>query len=172
LAKAEDRRRELLELLADYVLAHGLGASSLRPLAKAAGLSDRMLLYYFKDKDELLSAILSTIVTRITAFMNMTLDNKRLPLAQLEAKLLAMLFQDGLWPYMCVWLELAALSAREGGPYRDIGHQIGQDFLAWGGAQLACANETERTRDAYELLRRIEGAVVLRSLEISPPVLP
>ena len=43
MARIEDRRALLLGKLADHVLAHGLSASSLRPLAKAAGTSDRML---------------------------------------------------------------------------------------------------------------------------------
>jgi len=41
---ATDRHDALIDWLADHVLAHGLSASSLRPLAKAAGTSGRMLL--------------------------------------------------------------------------------------------------------------------------------
>lgn len=48
------RRHELLEKTAEYLLANGLGGSSLRPLAKAIGTSPRMLLYYFGSKDALL----------------------------------------------------------------------------------------------------------------------
>ena len=49
-----ERREAAIERMADYVLSEGLGAATLRPLAAAAGTSDRMLLYYFADKDELL----------------------------------------------------------------------------------------------------------------------
>jgi AcrR family transcriptional regulator len=52
---SDDRLSLLLDRLADYVLAHGLTASSLRPLARAAGTSDRMLLYYFADKDAVMA---------------------------------------------------------------------------------------------------------------------
>ena len=43
-------RENLLPLLAAYVLEHGLAGLSLRPLAAAAGTSDRMLLYHFASK--------------------------------------------------------------------------------------------------------------------------
>ena len=52
-AASVDRRGELLDRMAAHLLAHGLEGANLRPLARAAGTSDRMLLYYFADKEEL-----------------------------------------------------------------------------------------------------------------------
>lgn len=54
------RRDELLEAATDYVLEHGLVGLSLRPMAEALGTSDRMLLYHFGTKDELVTAIIRT----------------------------------------------------------------------------------------------------------------
>jgi len=53
------RRDELLELAYRYVLQHGLGDLSLRPLASAIGSSPRVLLFLFGSKDELVRALLS-----------------------------------------------------------------------------------------------------------------
>jgi AcrR family transcriptional regulator len=53
------RRDELLELAYQYVLQHGLGDLSLRPLARAIGSSPRVLLFLFGTKDELVRALLS-----------------------------------------------------------------------------------------------------------------
>jgi len=47
--------------MADYVLSEGLGLQRSDPWAAAVGTSDRMLLYYFADKDELLTATLERI---------------------------------------------------------------------------------------------------------------
>ncbi|MGW3645470.1 TetR/AcrR family transcriptional regulator [Streptomyces sp. NPDC000878] len=54
------RREELAALATDYVLDHGLIGLSLRPLAAAIGTSDRMLLYHFADKDDLVATVLRT----------------------------------------------------------------------------------------------------------------
>lgn len=53
------RRTELLELAYGYVLRHGLGDVSLRPLAAAIGSSPRVLLYLFDSKDGLVRALLA-----------------------------------------------------------------------------------------------------------------
>jgi AcrR family transcriptional regulator len=57
-AKASPRREELLEAAYRYVLDHGLGDLSLRPLAAAVGSSPRVLLYLFGSKDGLVRALL------------------------------------------------------------------------------------------------------------------
>ena len=149
MAKTDDRRDVILDQLADYVLAHGLGASSLRPLAKAAGLSDRMLLYYFKDKNELIEATLARIVARLTAHLNARRLGDLLPLDALAHELLAILTAPDLWPYMCVWLEIAALAARGDPFYRRVGGQIGAGFLDWGSAHLTSATPEDRTAEFF-----------------------
>lgn len=60
MATTGERRRRLAEAATDYVLAHGLIELSLRPLAAALGTSDRMLLYHFDGKDDLVAAVLHT----------------------------------------------------------------------------------------------------------------
>ena len=58
-AGAPTSRRELLAAAAtDYALEHGLVGLSLRPLAAAIGTSDRMLLYHFAGKDDLVATML------------------------------------------------------------------------------------------------------------------
>jgi len=52
------RRAELAEAATDHALAHGLIGLSLRPLAAALGTSDRMLLYHFRNKDDVVATVL------------------------------------------------------------------------------------------------------------------
>ncbi|MFF3637313.1 TetR/AcrR family transcriptional regulator [Streptomyces sp. NPDC002250] len=53
------RRRDLLDQVRDYVLRNGLANLSLRPLARALGTSDRMLLYYFGTKERMVAEALA-----------------------------------------------------------------------------------------------------------------
>ena len=50
----EEQRARVEAALAVHLLDHGLAQTSLRELARAAAVSDRMLLYYFTDKAEVL----------------------------------------------------------------------------------------------------------------------
>lgn len=52
------RRDALTAAATDFVLEHGLIGLSLRPLAAEVGTSDRMLLYHFGTKDDLVAAVL------------------------------------------------------------------------------------------------------------------
>jgi AcrR family transcriptional regulator len=164
--KSDDRRDIILNQLADYVLANGLAASSLRPMAKAMGLSDRMLLYYFKDKEALIEATLARIVSRLTARLSAHVSDKPMPLKALATQLTTILLTEDMWPYVCVWLEIAALAARGDAFYRAIGSQIGEGFLAWGSAQLDSLSPQDLARDAKALLIQIEGTILLASVGI------
>ncbi|MFE0509145.1 TetR/AcrR family transcriptional regulator [Streptomyces sp. NPDC058964] len=52
------KRRDLLDRVRAYVMRNGLADLSLRPLAKALGTSDRMLLYYFGTKERMIAEAL------------------------------------------------------------------------------------------------------------------
>ncbi|MER7983315.1 TetR/AcrR family transcriptional regulator [Streptomyces sp. NPDC095817] len=58
------KRKELLDGVRAYVLGHGLAGLSLRPLARALGTSDRMLLHYFGTKERLVAEALTWDTTR------------------------------------------------------------------------------------------------------------
>ncbi len=164
LGKSDERRAILLDRLADHVLKHGLSASSLRPLAKAAGTSDRMLLYYFPDKGAVIAAVLEVVAARMVALLDTRRASGPLPYAALKAQLLAIVFADDLWPYMRLWLEMASLAAHGDPVFRTVGEQLGRGFLAWGAAQLACADEAARAVEAAQLLVAVEGTLLLKSV--------
>jgi AcrR family transcriptional regulator len=164
MTKSDDRRAALLDRLADHVLREGLSASSLRPLAQAAGTSDRMLLYYFKDKSDVIAAVLGHIAARLTLSLDAQTSAVPLPLDSLRAHLWGVLSAESLWPYMRLWLEIASLAARGDPLFQTVGQSIGGGFLDWGAAQLECPVESERARKAAQLLVSIEGMVLLKAI--------
>jgi AcrR family transcriptional regulator len=168
--KTELRRAAIVERLADHVLAHGLVAASLRPLAKAAGTSDRMLLYYFSDKSEIIAATLQRIAERMVISLSARTAAQPLPLGELIAHLSTVVLDEQFWPYMCVWLELASRAGRGDPLYAPIAMQIGSGFLAWGEAQLSSPDPASRARDAARLLVTIEGMVLVKAIGMGATV--
>lgn len=163
-AKSDIRRTDLLDHLADHVLAEGLMGSSLRPLARAAGVSDRMLLYYFPDKAAVIAATLERIAQRLMPLLAAQVSPTPLPLDALRRQLLAFVLDDAMWPYMRLWLEIAAQAARGDPLLREVGGSMARGFLAWGAAQLDCFDDATREVDAALLLATIEGMVLLKSV--------
>ncbi|MEU8972310.1 TetR/AcrR family transcriptional regulator [Streptomyces monashensis] len=58
------KRRALLDRVRAYALRNGLTDLSLRPLARALGTSDRMLLYYFGTKERMIAEALALFERR------------------------------------------------------------------------------------------------------------
>lgn len=162
MAPAEDRRAALLDAMADHMLAAGLAASTLRPLARAAGTSDRMLLYYFPTKDALTAAVLTHLSQRMAAQLSAGIGQLRLPADQLLPVLEAQTLHPQFRPTLALFLEIASRARRGDALCRTVGANIVEGFLAWIEAQLDAPPERARA-EARAILVRIEGRVVLES---------
>jgi AcrR family transcriptional regulator len=171
----DDRRRDALEHMADYVLREGLRGASLRPLAAAAGTSDRMLLYYFADKNDLIAATLHHVMARLGGLLGQTLTPAALlPFCDLLPAIWKVVQSPALRPYNQLWLELAALAARGEEPFRAVAGRIADGFRDWMGARLKVDREQDRAPLAAALLTTIEGLVVLDAVgrgDAAAPVL-
>jgi AcrR family transcriptional regulator len=158
----ENRRAAALDRIADHMLAHGLAPSSLRALAKAAGTSDRMLLYYFADKDEIVVAALQTISARLAQALGaLTEAGGRHPPDVVLMRLASIMRGPALKPYMRLALELAALAAHGAQPYRSVAGRMADGFAAMIASTLDIEAEPERQRMAVRLLAILDGCVML-----------
>ena len=167
---ADDRREVVLERLADFVLEHGLDAANLRAMARAAGTSDRMLLYYFPDKAALLAATLERIAARMTAMLDVAAPPEPLAADALRAAVVPLLLDDAVWPYMRVWLAIASRAAHGDPLCRSIGGALGRGFLAWVEAHLTVADPACLTAEAAKILASIEGLMLLKALGLDDVV--
>ena len=159
-----DRRDELVAAATVWVLEHGLSGLSLRPLAKALGTSDRMLMYYFGSRDGLVAAISDFAGQQLVAAMP-AIDPAHPPRS-------AKVWLDGAWalfsddairPAMQLLFELDALAARSPGPARDAAAAVTARWLAVVDDALAALGVATRRR--RELTPVIAAAMVGLALE-------
>jgi AcrR family transcriptional regulator len=159
------RRNAAIERMADHLLHEGMSAASLRLLAAAAGTSDRMLLYYFVDKDELVTATLERVAARLTGILNGAIpEDKRLAYPDLLVTLWHAAGSVEVQPYMRLWLELAAAAARGQEPHRTVATAIMDGFTLWTESHLAEDQPDQRTDLSASLLANIEGALFLDAI--------
>jgi AcrR family transcriptional regulator len=119
------------------VLDHGLNTASLRPLAQAAGTSDRMLIYYFGSKDALIAALLEHLAARMAAGLSHALPPGRASsLGAAVAEVVALMRTSAFRPYSRVWLDIVSAAGQGGAAHGAAGHAVMQGFLAWIGARL------------------------------------
>ena len=159
-----DRRDDLVAAATAWVLEHGLGGLSLRPLATAIGTSDRMLMYYFGSRDGLVAAISEFAGQQLVAAMP-AIDPARPPRS-------AKVWLDGAWalfsddairPAMQLLFELDALAARSPGPARDAASAVTARWLAVVDDALAALGVATRRR--RELTPVVAAAMVGLALE-------
>lgn len=165
---AKTKREKLVEMLADHVLAHGLHTASLRPLAAAAGTSDRMLLHYFSDKADLLTAVLMRVSERLQALLHEA-GLEPQPVDRLLPLLGSLLNDARVRPYLQLWLELAARATHDE-LSRSIAKQIMSGFHRWMASLLIVRREDERESQASLVLATLEGLVLLDTLGMSSTV--
>ncbi len=151
------------DAVAGFILEHGLGAVSLRPMAKAAGTSDRMLVYHFGSKAGAIEAGLTRIAERGIEALEALLPPGPRPATELMPMLEGIMRTGAFDASVALLLEVTALSLRGDAPSKLIANRLASDFRDWLAARLT---EPER---AAELLRGIEGWGVLRGCGLDAP---
>ncbi len=158
------KRDAILDRLATFILDQGLEAATLRAMGRAADQSDRMLLYYFKDKEDIISQTLDLLAGQLTDLLEAHKSPNRLRKDALHALLDGVVLSDALWPYLRLWLDLASRAARHDPFFAPLGHAIGQDFHGWIEAQLLTPDPTQRRAEATEIMIGLKGIIVLKSI--------
>jgi len=151
MARHGGRREDLTEAATDYVLAHGLIGLSLRPLAAALGTSDRMLLYHFEDKDDLVVAVLRSAIERGLA------DLRAMPPSPDVRRCVHDLWdvskRGRLERCQRLYVEASALGLFGQQPYADVVRRANEQWVeAVGGVLAAAGCPQRRVRRATYLL--------------------
>ncbi|GAA1293267.1 TetR family transcriptional regulator [Pseudonocardia aurantiaca] len=129
-AGAEPERDRLLRLTVDYVLEHGVADMTLRGLGRAIGTNNRMLLYYFGSKEQLIGQALNVASQRFPAFTAaMTaLDDSGTPLVErLLAAWRGIAAPENL-PFLRLFFEIFGQAAHNPGRFDDFLARVGHDW--------------------------------------------
>lgn len=154
----------LLPLLAAHVLAHGLGQASLRPLAKAAGTSDRMLLYHFGSKEALLAELLSFLARTYAGALDAALAGERVRTrAEAVSRILTHARSPAMRPFMALWWEIVAGAARGVPGFAPAAEAMMGDLLGWLEGQMPEGDPDPKGGARY-LLTVIEGTLMLGAI--------
>jgi AcrR family transcriptional regulator len=159
------RRAVLLESAYEYVLAHGLGALSLRPLAATVGSSPRVLLFLFESKDGLVRALLTRARSDELALLARVRDDTagHASLGVTAERLWEWLAHPPHRPLLALWVEAYARSLVDAdGPWGGFARATVDDWLALlASAQPPAERDTDEGRAERTLvLATLRGAVL------------
>jgi AcrR family transcriptional regulator len=145
-AKDPQRRHEWTRTATDYVHEHGLIGFSLRPLAAALGTSDRMLLYHFGTKDDLIAALLRESNNRAVAGIKALAPSRDLRAAVHD--LWTAVNSPVIEPCARMYVEAAALGLLGREPYASVVREANAQWMR------ALVNHLSRSEVSRPLARR------------------
>jgi AcrR family transcriptional regulator len=157
-----EQRGRVVERLSASLLETGLSETSLRQLAAAARVSDRMLLYYFKDKTDILSTVLAAIAAEMSDRLAIAIpENASLTPFQLITEAVVVTQSASMRPYMRLWIEIVAAASRGVQPYVSISPQIALSFMEWIETRLVGEDADPKHATAAMILAMIDGIALL-----------
>lgn len=157
----EEQRRLIVAGASAYVLAQGLTGLSLRPLAASLGTSDRMLLYYFESKDELVEEVLRVLSAGLQGLLAESFPARRVAVRTLVEAADELLARPEMRPSTALCLELLGLAARGTEPYASAARTLLWEWIDWAESRLSGPVRGRRAR-AVGAVACIEGILVLR----------
>lgn len=155
------KRVELAAALATIVLRDGLGTLALRGLAARLNTSDRMLLYYFGTKEQLVLEVLATLEQRLFAHLQPWDEAPRMTAGAFLSQAFALGADPAIAPFMRLWTEVIARGARGEAPYDRIGPEIVRSWTTWIDKRLTPPTTPMPEPRAIAILAIIEGASLL-----------
>jgi AcrR family transcriptional regulator len=159
--RTNPKRAELTGRIADVLLAEGVAQVALRDLAARLGTSDRMLLYYFDDKADLVRASIAEISVRLDTLLAGAGQTGRQSPAEVLRSTAGFLSLPQIMPFMNVWADILARGGRGEEPFKAIAHGLVQASLTSLDGRLAIEDETLRRRTAGAILAAVEGVWIL-----------
>jgi AcrR family transcriptional regulator len=156
-------RDEILAGALEAVIDDGLSQLTFGRLAKRLGISDRIIVYYFPTKDDLITEVMTAVglrlqVTLAEAFVEPAADH--LALARTAWPVLARPDAD---PVFALFFEANGLAAAGRDPYRGVMAQLIEAWIEWL-ATFFDGTPTVRRAESEAAIALLDGLLLLRQL--------
>ncbi|MEY3806756.1 MAG: hypothetical protein RIR69_1568 [Actinomycetota bacterium] len=155
-------RDDMVAAIANVTLRDGVSKLTFRNVAEELGTSDRMVVYYFPAKEDLVLAAVAALSSRMQLLLEEAFGNDRRSPDELIESAWPVLKKKNADRIFRVFLELVGLSVSGIGPYDRITHNILDEWADWLAERVDAPNQPERRRLALGVIARVDGLLLLR----------
>lgn len=160
-------RDEILDGAVATAFAEGLSRLTYGRVARHLGISDRIVVYYFPTKGDLVGEVLVSLGERLQetlapAFASPVRDHRELVRAAWPV-----LARPAADPVFALFFEANGLAASGQEPYRTLVPQLVDAWLGWAAA-LVEGTPAHRRSEAAAAIALIDGLLLLRQLAGAP----
>jgi AcrR family transcriptional regulator len=156
--KVTVKKEQIIQRVTQDMIERGLSDVGLRTLAKVAGTSDRMLIYYFETKDALIAEALHAIAENLAMQFDALLGQHQRSAKTLLTELLQLSNSPHFMLVIRLWFEAVGLAARGQEPYATNASAIANNWLQWIQSRL----ENPQKDQAMALFAELEGRLMIK----------
>lgn len=154
---------EILAGALDAAFADGLSQLSFGRVAKRLGISDRIVVYYFPTKDELVGAVLMSLGLSLQDTLAAAFDTKVTDHRELALRAWPLLARPESDRVFALFFEANGLAAAGREPYTTVVTQLVDAWIAWA-AEFLTGSPKRRRSEAEATIALIDGLLLLRQL--------
>lgn len=158
----KNSREEMVEAISAVVLTDGLSGLTYRRVAEKMGTSDRMVVYYFPAKEDLVMAAVVNLSGQMQSVLEQAFgDERRTPqdLVRIAWPVLRKRNADRVFQ---VFLEAIGLAAARIAPYDQISKAVLEQWSLWLAERVDAPSAGERRRGALAVMAKVDGLLLLR----------
>lgn len=156
-------KADLLEGALAAAFEHGLSQLTFGRVAKRLGISDRIVVYYFPTKDDLIGEVLYAMGAELQATLAPTLTTPAADHLELLRTVWPILAQVESDPVFALFFEAGGLAAAGREPFRTLVPQLMQAWIEWA-AEFVEGTRTRRCAEAEAAIAMLDGLLLVRQL--------
>jgi AcrR family transcriptional regulator len=157
-------RSELVAAAVEAAAEDGLSQLTFGRLAKRLGISDRMIVYYFPSKDDLITEVVVALGAELQELLAAAFGKDRMPVNQLALRAWPILTTRAADRVFAVYFELTGLAAAGIEPFASMAPTAIESWVDWILPYVEGSTKDIRYRRALGLVAQLDGVLLLRQL--------
>ena len=156
-------KEQILEGALATALDDGLSQLTFGRLAKRLGIRDRIIVYYFPSKDDLIREVLGSMGLELQQTLASAFRSRARDHVELVRAAWPVLARPGVDPVFALFFEANGLAAAGREPYRSVVPALVSAWIEWA-SQFLDGTAAQRRAEAETAIALIDGLLLLRLL--------